>query len=617
MSGMSRTSWLLFLSLFFFSIVGGAFLWARPALAQVPPNLPPNLSCRGCHGDNQRSLTLPSGELLPLLVDLAQLDNSAHSYRGENAVICTDCHTGDRRYRYPHAEQTAQTKHEYTVAAAQRCESCHYPHNPFHEEPPTDPAVTLPTCVECHGSHAVAPLTSIAQQMPANCIACHTDQPETWAADLLQPRQGHGEGATGYAGSDRCLGCHADIYLTWRETLHANIVRDAAADPTAIVGDFGHADADRTFAVDQVAYVIGSRWRQQYITRTVEGKFELLPAQWNVATEEWVANNHPDLSAGTEWRQACSGCHVTGLEPTRGEFTEFGVGCENCHGPSEAHIADPENVKPFTDTDDQVCGACHSRGASPDGLPFPATYRPGDKLTDHFTLTSDSAALWPDGSAKYNHQQYMDWQLGSKMMQSDKVRCTTCHAVHDSGAASAQLRQPLNDLCLQCHNEHEQQRIVHHMPYHEQAITKHQFVCTDCHMPTLATSATEFDLHNHSFHQPDPQLSLDHGGVAQMPNACNQCHNGYGEDPVWALQTIAYAEKFFKPNSAAFFGAGPTPTSPPPPTPLPSVGQAVERMQVETGRWLRNTTFALFGLVVVGVVGYFIYQSRARRKRHV
>lgn len=606
---MPRTLWALFLWSIVSLAIGCSLFWARPVAAQIPPNLP----CRGCHGDNQRSLTLPSGELLPLLVELEQLDTSAHSYQGVTAISCTDCHTGDRRYRYPHAPHAAQTQREYSEAAAQTCEGCHYPHNPFHEEPPADPALLLPTCVECHGSHDVAPFPEIAQRMPANCVTCHTDHEEAWAADLLQPRQGHGQGAEGYAGSDRCLGCHADIYLSWRETLHATVVQDATAAPGAILGDFRQEDSDLTFSLDQVAYVIGSRWRQQYITRTVEGNFDLLPAQWNVATEEWVANDHPDLEAGTEWRQACSGCHVTGLDTTRWEFTELGVGCENCHGPAAAHIADPENVKPFVESDDQVCGACHSRGASPQGLPFPATYRPGDTLLDHFTLTADPAAIWPDGSAKYNHQHYQDWQLGSTMAQSGAVRCTTCHAVHDRGAANGQLRLPLNDLCLQCHNEREQQRIVHHMPYHEQAITKHDFACTDCHMPPMATSAVAFDLHNHSFLQPNPQLSLDHGGVANMPNACNQCHNDYGEDPAWALQTIAYADELFKPNSASFFGAGPTPTSPPPPTPLPSVGQPVERMQVETGRWLRISTFVLMGVMGVAVIGFFIYQFRARR----
>ena len=122
---------------------------------------------------------------------------------------------------------------------------------------------------------------------------------------------------------------------------------------------------------------------------------------------------------------------MTGLETADWTFKEFGVGCESCHGPGAAHAADPTNVKPYAEVDDQVCGACHSRGTSPEGYEFPATYRPGDTLADHFTLTTTAEALWPDGSARLNHQQYMDWMLGSTKEKSGKVNCTTCHAVHD------------------------------------------------------------------------------------------------------------------------------------------------------------------------------------------
>ncbi len=245
-----------------------------------------------------------------------------------------------------------------------------------------------------------------------------------------------------------------------------------------------------------------------------------------MATGKWEPY-HPDDWETRDWRQECGSCHVTGLETQNWTFSEFGVGCESCHGPGEAHAADPENVKPFAEVDDQVCGACHSRGESPDGHPFPATYRPGDTLTDHFTFTTSEEALWPDGSAKLHEQQYMDWILDNTMVDSGKVNCTTCHAVHDTGAAEGQIVKPLNQLCVDCHEQ--QGALVRHTPFHEAAIQKHEFACTDCHMPKLATNATPFDMHNHAFMQPNPQGSIDHGGVADMPNACNQCHQGAGE----------------------------------------------------------------------------------------
>ena len=306
---------------------------------------------------------------------------------------------------------------------------------------------------------------------------------------------------------------------------------------------------------------------------------------------------------------------MTGLNTEQWSFTEFSVGCESCHGPSAAHAADPKNVKPYTEVDDQVCGACHSRGTSPEGFAFPATYRPGDTLTDHFTFTTTAEALWPDGSAKLNHQQYMDWNLGSEKAKSGKVTCTTCHTVHDVGLAKGQLQEPLDELCLGCHNE--QKALVKHTPFHEEAMTQRQFFCTDCHMPLMATSAVSYDIHSHSFLQPNPQGSIDHGGVENMPNACNQCHSDAGETPDWAVQTISYAQAQAKPSASSFFGPGPTPTSPPPPTPMAAVGQPVVKAQVETGRWIRISLIVSFWVVVLLVTAWVYYKIRARREHDV
>jgi predicted CXXCH cytochrome family protein len=580
------------------------------AVRAVEP--PPDLQCRGCHGNNARELTLPSGESLPLRVDLAALNASPHSSTHAAAVSCQGCHGGRDRYLYPHAANPAQSLHEFAAEVAESCQNCHYAHTPFHDVEQTDYAV--PNCVACHGSHQIDRVDTMLESMPANCLACHTGEERAWAESFVAPRPGIGEGAEGYAGSTRCVGCHEDLYFSWRETYHANLIQDAQAKPDAVLADFTLEDPNRTFGYTDVVYTIGSLWKQVYMTETVEGKLELLPAQWTVATGEWNSY-HPQAGQSMEWLPSCGSCHVTGLNTTTWGFTEFNVGCESCHGPAAAHAADPQNVKPFAKADDQVCGACHSRGTSPEGHAFPATYRPGDTLADHFTLTGESEFVWPDGSAKGNHQQYMDWKLGSSMSLAANMGCTTCHAVHDQGVAGRQLRAPLNNLCLSCHDG--QKALVRHTPFHEKAITKYEFTCADCHMPKMASSATAFDLRVHSFLQPNPQGSIDHGGLEMMPNACNRCHEGLGEEPEWAAQTIAYAKSLATPSAAAFFGPGPTPTSPPPPTPIASVGQRIERAPVESGGWLRTTVLGLMGLVGLGILVYTIRLVRLRRLRHV
>ena len=616
--------------------------------------LSPDYACRGCHDEMERGLTLPSGEELPLRIDLAALDASPHGHDGEQTVYCTSCHAGEARYLYPHAPNPAQTQTEFTAALADACASCHYPHLPFHDA--ATMTGVLPTCGDCHGSHAIARVEAMGTAMAPNCLACHTDQTPAWAAEFVASRPGMGAGAADYAGSARCNGCHDDLYFTWHDTLHANVVRDPATDPQAIVADFTLADPDLTFGLADVRYVIGGKWRQVFLadradvaataaisetaavtatvtvsetaavtaTATVSetaaltpttaagGELVLLPAQWTVATGAWEPlSGYGDGVAGEEWLAACAGCHVTGLDAATGGFTEFGVGCESCHGPAAAHAADPENVKPYAQMDDQVCGACHSRGESPDGHPYPITYRPGDELAAHFTASQDAAAVWPDGSARRNHQQYMDWNLGSSMAQAEDTGCITCHQMHGRGATDAQLLQPVNELCLSCHNE--QRAWVRHTPFHEKALKERAFLCTDCHMPKLASGAQAFDLHNHSLLQPNPQGSVDHGGLEAMPNACNTCHIKSGESPQWANEIVAYAAAQATPSAARFFGPGPTPTSPPPPTPVSSVGQRAEPELTPPGWWIRWLMYGVVVLLALWLVVWLVNRVRPRR----
>lgn len=600
---------------------------ARPLHAQSSAP-PPDLACRDCHGGSEQTYTFPSGETVTVGIDLAMLDAAPHSAYGTEPVPCTACHSGSAaRYRYPHQPNPAQTTRDFRVEVSANCEGCHYPHQPFHPIVGSDTSSLegdLPVCADCHGSHDIAPVEAIPEDMPDRCLACHSNQDDEWISMFLQPRPGLGQGADGYAGSTRCNGCHDETYFTWHDTLHAQLIQDIAARPEAVLGEFDVEGSEVPFGLGEVAYTVGSRWRQAYLTwaatgsptqtvtstltNTVASTLQLLPMQWLVESATWAA-----LEEGGEppddWITECGSCHVTGLNLETWGFTEFGIGCEACHGPAAAHAADPENVKPFAEVDDQVCGACHSRGTSPEGHPFPGNFRPGESLDDHFILTTSDEYLWPNGSAKYNHQQYMDWHLDNTMVASPDIRCVTCHAVHGTGEATGQLQSSLNGLCVDCHGR--QSALGRHTPFHQQAMSEREFLCTDCHMPLMATTAEPFDLHNHSFLQPAPDETIAHGGMGMMPNACNLCHNADAETPEWAAQTIAHAQSLAPDTS--FFGPGPTPTSPPPPTPMPSVGQVATLEVTPPFWWLRWMAFIVGGLIVAGVLVWIGLAFRSRR----
>ncbi len=627
-------------------------LFAPTSDATAQSEVPlPDIPCRNCHEGSSREYVFPSGETIGVGVDVATLDASPHSSLRSEQVPCTACHTGNNvRYRYPHQPNPAQNYRDFVVEVSENCPSCHYPHKPFHPIEGADTSELvgeLPTCADCHGSHDIERVESMADAMATRCIACHTDEDVGWADEFLAPRPGIGAGAEGYIGSTRCSGCHDDIYFTWRQTHHARFIQDAVANPDAVLGDFESIGEDVSVDKEDIAYTIGNRWRQAYLlapetttvtttvpqtvtqtitqtvtqtitqtiaqpmTQTATVELPLLPVQWSIESSEWI----PLQEGGRlpeDWITECGSCHVTGLNTETWTFTEFGVGCESCHGPGANHAEDPENVKPYAEVDDQVCGSCHSRGVSQDGYHFPATYRPGDMLADHFIPTTSDDDLWPDGSAKRNHQQYMDWQLGNSMGASQKVKCVSCHGPHSVGEGTAQLRAPLNDLCLVCHGE--KKALAQHTPFHQRALQERSFTCADCHMPLMATSAEPYDIHNHTFLQPNPDGTIVHGGLDNMPNACNQCHKGSAESPQWATEVIAHAQSLAP--EASFFGPGPTPTSPPPPTPMPSVGE-VDKFDTEPPLWwVRWAAVVIAALVAAAFIAWIrssVYSRYFRR----
>ncbi len=533
---------------------------------------PPDYTCRMCHGNSKDALIFPSGERLSLQVALDALDKSAHRPWGQASVFCTDCHDDKARYRVPHRPLTAPNRDVWRVEMAKLCTNCHYPHRPHHIDMADNEA---PNCIDCHGSHAIAPAASIPQRMPDACLGCHDDRDRTWAETLLAPRFGLGEGATGYVGSTRCMGCHEEeVRGAWRHPQHAFSVQNAIMHPDAILADFSKRSPLVDFTQQDIFLTIGERWTQQYVGKNQQGDLVLLPAQWNIDKQVWEPYRSDVLASSEKpWPQACGGCHLTGFNQSTGGFREAGVGCEGCHGPGEAHATDPEQTPMTNRVEDQVCGACHSRGRSPKGHPYPDDFIPGESLSDYFQFTSDPAAIWPDGSARLNHQQYMDWSLGSPMAQSDLTQCTTCHAPHGEGVGQAKLRQPLNVLCINCHAD--KRALIKHTPYHQYASQHTTFLCTDCHMPAMTESAIVPDAHNHSMLQPDPQASIHFGGLKAMPNACNQCHRERSETPEWAVNIIRSAQAIMPPPSEAY-QPDITITPPPPPTPIPAAWQLPE-----------------------------------------
>lgn len=214
----------------------------------------------------------------------------------------------------------------------------------------------------------------------------------------------------GYAGSQACRYCHANIYEAWTHTGMARMLRPYR--PENVIGDFtvhntfyggdrvllengtlqvipgknrwlfarmfirhgrhyfATRDFDghwRTYPVD---YTIGSKWEQGYATRLPDGEIQVFPIQYNVRLRSWVdfwqfidppgsprADLHQwgKMGVWTNYQVNCAVCHTSQLRNPAGKdfapqglvFREPGIDCEMCHGPCARHVAAMMKGQPY------------------------------------------------------------------------------------------------------------------------------------------------------------------------------------------------------------------------------------------------------------------------------
>jgi hypothetical protein len=199
---------------------------------------------------------------------------------------------------------------------------------------------------------------------------------------------------------------------------------------------------------------------------------------------------------------ACIACHsgmpraiVNGngrfLDPP---FQELAIGCENCHGPGEAHVVEMQVAGPSSDSGshsivnptkltpwlaDNICMSCHQTG---DGRVLKPgknhrDFRPGTPLDD--TLSILIVPPKRDAPSQSDLLQHYFSMILSKCYRSSggRLSCITCHDPHVEPSreeAPAHFREK----CMACHTEKSCA-----VPL---AIRQHKNPpddCSGCHMP--------------------------------------------------------------------------------------------------------------------------------------
>jgi len=192
-------------------------------------------------------------------------------------------------------------------------------------------------------------------------------------------------------------------------------------------------------------------------------------------------------------------------------------GCEACHGPGSAHVADPKNpatIVAFThgsatavEVQNSMCLDCHAGGAR---LHWEGSVHETQRLAcsdchNPMAQTSARSLLARRSVSETCFQchpaQRTDFAKRSHMpLLEGKIACSDCHEPHGSTTDPLLRGDSVTQLCTSCHADKRGPFIWEHAPVREN--------CLNCHLP-------------HGSNHPALLASA-------IPGLCQQCHSDIG-----------------------------------------------------------------------------------------
>jgi hypothetical protein len=333
-----------------------------------------------------------------------------------------------------------------------------------------------------------------------------------------------------YAGSQKCMSCHKDMYEKHLKTAHFLTGQPAMEDN--IKGSFKKDSNSYYYSPDilvqmqkrdsglyQVIYykgaekmairkdiVIGSGTMGQSFLNWRHNRLFQMPVTYFTAAAQW--SNSPGFPEGKVMTDRpitsrCLECHITYAEGSGGDTLEpvnfnkdkiiYGVSCEKCHGPAAKHvefqtsnpaiktasyIVNPAKLNRQQQLD--VCAVCH--GGKMQKLKPSFQFTPGKNLADYFILDSIHNSSLAGGEVEVHGNQYGLLRKSKCFIASSTMTCSSCHNTHENERGKTGL---FTARCMSCHpsNAANLQTPTHLL------VKGIEQKCTSCHMPVLESRA--------------------------------------------------------------------------------------------------------------------------------
>ena len=400
----------------------------------------------------------------------------------------------------------------------------------------------------------------------------------------LLPKEAPGTSGslTGYAGSGSCRACHENFYQRWSTSFHGLAMQPYTAElaktkltPQAadiVAGMFSfRADVNHGVVIEHspngeksypITQVMGGKNVYYFLTPLDRGWLQTLPVAYDVRRKEWFDTTASAMrhfgdrrDEALYWKDrpltfntSCFNCHVSQLSKNydlktdsyHSTWTEPGINCETCHGPSAEHIKlfhslgkgqpAPGDIKLISFNElsieqrNSACAPCHAKMSA-----VTVNFKPRERYFDHFDLvTYENPDFYADGRDLGENYTYTGWRR-SPCVKSGKLDCIQCHT--SSGRYRFQEPATANDACLPCHSDLVKNAPAH--THHKADTPGNQ--CISCHMPM--TEFGRMRRSDHSMLPPTPAATI----ACQSPNACNICHSK--EDANWSDK---FVRKWYK-----------------------------------------------------------------------